>query len=68
MQSIISKTLGKYKPESVSEIERFEKVAKPLIDFLNENYHPHVTVIVTPCSAELMEGLIIHNSGHQSEK
>jgi len=35
----------------------FEEAARPLIKWLNENYHPHVTVIVTPTSAELLEGL-----------
>jgi hypothetical protein len=28
----------------------------PLIKWLNDNHHPHVTVIVTPTSSELMEG------------
>ena len=32
--------------------------ADPLLKFLNENYHPHVTVIVTPTSVELMEGIM----------
>lgn len=36
----------------------FEKVARPLIKWLNENYHPHVTAIITPTSAELLEGII----------
>jgi len=35
----------------------FKEAALPLIKYLCENYHPHVTVIVTPTSAELMEGL-----------
>ena len=36
----------------------FEEAAKPLIKWLNENYHPHVAVWVTPTSAELLEGMI----------
>ena len=34
----------------------FKSASLPLIKWLNENYHPHVTVIVTPTSSELLEG------------
>lgn len=34
----------------------FEKAVEPLIKYLCDNYHPHVTVIVTPTGAELLEG------------
>ena len=34
-----------------------EDAARPLIQWLCENFHPHVTVIVTPTSAELVEGI-----------
>ena len=36
---------------------KFEELAKPILKYLCENYHPHVTVIITPTSAELLEGL-----------
>lgn len=36
--------------------KEFEAVAKPMIKWLCENCHPHVTVVVTPVSAELSEG------------
>ena len=36
---------------------RFEELARPMIKYLCENYHPHVTVIITPTTAELSEGL-----------
>lgn len=62
MQPERSKTLGGYQVTSISEIERFEKAVKPLIDFMKENYHPHTTVIVTCGGAEVLEGLIIHNA------
>lgn len=32
------------------------EAARPLIKYLCENHHPHVTVIVTPTGAELLEG------------
>jgi hypothetical protein len=35
----------------------FKSASMPLIKWLNENHHPHVSVIVTPTSAELCEGL-----------
>jgi len=28
-----------------------------MIKYLCENYHPHVSMIITPTSAELLEGL-----------
>ena len=34
----------------------FEKVSKPLIKFLAENFHPHVTAIVINNRAEILEG------------
>lgn len=36
--------------------KHFEKVSKPLIKFLAENFHPHVTVIVENNRAEILEG------------
>ncbi len=36
--------------------EKFEAAAKPLIDYLRQNHHPHVTVIVSPAGAQLLEG------------
>ena len=30
--------------------------AKPLIKYMCENFHPHVTAIVTPTSVEVLEG------------
>lgn len=34
----------------------FESLAKPLVKFLNDNYHPHVSIIITPDSAEILSG------------
>lgn len=36
---------------------KFEELARPMVKYLCENYHPHITVIITPTSAELLEGL-----------
>lgn len=44
----------------VNEEQRksFDEVARPLIQWLCENVHPHHTVIVTPTGAELLAGSI----------
>ena len=34
----------------------FDSVIRPVIKYLCENHHPHVTVIVTSTNAELLEG------------
>lgn len=39
-------------------IQKFEELAQPLIDFINENYHPHATIIIDCNHAELLEGLM----------
>ena len=40
----------------------FEAVTRPVIEWLNANFHPHVTVVVTPISAELSEGTIAYTT------
>jgi len=35
----------------------FEKVTRPVIKWLNDNCHPHITVIIDVSSAELHEGV-----------
>ena len=37
--------------------DEFIMLCRPLLKFLCENCHPHVTVIVTPTDAQLMEGI-----------
>jgi len=40
-----------------SQLDEFEQLARPLIKYLCENYHPHVTILITPTNAELLEGI-----------
>ena len=40
------------------KFEELRKAAGVLIKYLNDNYHPHVTAIVTTTSVEVLEGLI----------
>lgn len=37
------------------QIKQLEEAAKPLIKFLAENFHPHVTAIVQSDRAEILE-------------
>ena len=37
--------------------QEFEALTRPVIEWLNNNCHPHVSVIVTPTNAELLEGV-----------
>ncbi|AXG70461.1 hypothetical protein KORDIASMS9_02701 [Kordia sp. SMS9] len=44
------------------QLEEFKKAAEPLMEFINNNCHPHVTVIVGTDKAELLEGVTVHNT------
>ena len=37
-------------------MEDFEKAVEPAIKWLNENVNPHNYIIISPTSAELVEG------------
>lgn len=37
--------------------EEFEKVTRPVVEFLNYNCHPHVTVVIDCTTVELSEGV-----------
>lgn len=43
--------------------KEFKQLSDQLIKWLCENYHPHHTVIITPTSAELLEGTLGHYNG-----
>lgn len=45
------------KPEKENSDE-FERLSKPLIEFIKKNYHPHCTIIINSEGAELLEGKI----------
>lgn len=42
---------------SKEQQKEYEKAARPLIKWLNDNCHPHVTVVVDCSHAELSEGI-----------
>ena len=35
--------------------KQLEELSKPLIRFLNDNFHPHISIIIDPVSAKLKE-------------
>jgi hypothetical protein len=43
---------------NTDRLDELKEAAAPLIKWLNDNYHPHVTAIVTPTSVELLEGVL----------
>jgi hypothetical protein len=45
-------------PFTDEQRERFELRTRDLMCWLCENGHPHMTIIITPTSAELLEGSI----------
>ena len=43
---------------SEEQLNEFKELAKPLVKFLNENFHPHVVAIIAPDRADLYEANI----------
>jgi len=43
---------------SNDNLATLRKAAEPLIEYLNNNHHPHMTVIVTSTSIKLLEDTI----------
>jgi hypothetical protein len=54
---LIDKIKNIVEDDLIEESDDFEKVVRPVLKYLCENHHPHVTVIITPTSAELVEGV-----------
>lgn len=52
------KDMKKFVQESNRKSKKLRKAATPLLKLLNTEYHPHVTVIITATSIELVEGVI----------
>jgi len=44
------------------QLKEFEELVEPIIKYLNDNFHPHVTVIINPIGAELVEGIATHHT------
>jgi len=55
-QSIFRLMEGFSQKRKITPVTEFEDVVRPVIKYLCENHHPHVTVIISPTNAELLEG------------
>lgn len=42
----------------INKVSEFEEVCKPVLKYLNDNYHPHVAVIITPNTFQIVEWLM----------
>lgn len=42
--------------------QEFEAITRPVIEWLNNNCNPHVTVVIQPDSAVLSDGLIAYTT------
>jgi len=40
------------------KLKELSELSKPLIEWINNNYHPHVKIIVDCNSAEVVEGVL----------
>jgi len=45
-------------PKEQERLDMLKEAAMPLIKYLNENGHPHMSAIVTSTSIELVEGIM----------
>ena len=63
-KSIIDQLISNTKPTELdkSKREAFEKAAKPLMEFLADNYNPHTKVIVDNSRAEIVCGEMCFNT------
>lgn len=52
----LEQSIAAYIAPGKADLDEFEKVTKPLMEYLMKNHHPHVTVIITATHAELVEG------------
>ena len=48
--------MNEERKKRIEFLKNLEKASKPLIKFLNDNYQPHVSAIVTTNSVEVLEG------------
>ena len=40
------------------QVNKFEELAKPLMEYLHKNFHPHAQIIINWDGAEVVEGKI----------
>ena len=42
--------------ESKAKLDEFQALCDPLIKWLNDNHHPHMSILIDTESAQLLEG------------
>lgn len=55
-------------PKLLSKQEEFVALAKPIIKLLNDDYHPHHSVVIDSNHAELLEGQIAYSHNYEDMK
>lgn len=43
----------------MSKNKELKELAKPLVEYIRKNYHPHTTVIIDCVHAEVLEGVAV---------
>lgn len=43
----------------MSKNEELKELAKPLVEYIRKNYHPHTTIIIDCLHAEVLEGVAV---------
>lgn len=52
----------------MSKNEELKELARPLVEYIKKNYHPHVTVIVDSTHAEVLEGVAVAKFDEEEKK
>lgn len=47
---------------SLDDMKELQNLCDPLIKYLNDNYHPHIKLIITSTSIELLEEMCAINN------
>ena len=53
---------------NMSKNDELREVARPLVEYIRKNYHPHTTVIVDCNHAEVLEGVAVAKFGSYDEE
>lgn len=43
----------------MSKNEELKELARPLVEYIKKNYHPHTTIIIDVQHAEVLEGVAV---------
>lgn len=46
----------------------FNELVKPLMKWMDKNFHPHIKIIITSLNAEIVEGVMIVNAVENEEQ